>query len=95
MGLEALVTVIVVGVIVAALAIYLIIIVFILRKVIFNLGTILIGVNSIASQAEPLREVMGGIVSEIDSIERTLASLAPDEDAEAQEDGQARRRSRR
>ena len=85
MGPETIVTLIGVGVIVGALAVYLIVIAYSLVKISFTLGTVLIGVRSIAYQCEPLREVVGGIVEDVTAIEESLASLLPEEAEEAEE----------
>ena len=93
MELVAIVTIIGVGVIVAALAAYLIIIAYSLYKVSFTLGTVLIGVRAIASQCEPLQEVIGSIATDVGAVEQTLGNLVSgtsqsdgDEDQGAQPD---------
>ena len=75
MELVAIVTIIGVGVIVAALAAYLIIIAYSLYKVSFTLGTVLIGVRAIASQCEPLQEVIGSIATDVGAVEQTMGNL--------------------
>jgi hypothetical protein len=66
------------GVLVAALAIYLITIVWILWDVSFTLGTVLIGVRAITSQVEPVEEVVGGIAANVSAIDNALGGLLGD-----------------
>ena len=91
MGPETIVTLIGVALIVGALAAYLIIIAYSLYKVSFTLGTVLIGVRSIAARCEPLREVLGSIGNDVATVEQALGGLvagagAPDEEDEYEED---------
>jgi len=60
---------------VAAIAIYLIVVVWILRDVSFTLGTVLIGVRAISNQVEPVGEVVGGIASNVTAIDNALGGL--------------------
>jgi len=67
---------------VAALAIYLIAITFILRKVSFALGTVLIGVRAIAARTKPLDKVVGDIAGNVGAISGALgAALGEEEEA--------------
>jgi hypothetical protein len=66
------------AVLVAALAIYLTTIVWILWDVSFTLGTVLIGVRSIASQVEPVGDVVSGIASNVTAIDGALGGLLGD-----------------
>ena len=75
MPLAAIVTLVLVFVLVAAIATYLIIIAYTLNNVSFTLGTILIGVRSIAYQTEPVGEVLGGIAGDVKAIEGALGDL--------------------
>lgn len=63
------------AILVAALAVYLIAIVWILWDVSFTLGTVLIGVRAIASQVEPVGEVVGGIAANVKVIDDALGGL--------------------
>jgi uncharacterized protein (DUF2062 family) len=63
------------GLIAAALAVYLITIVYILYDVSFTLGTVLIGVRAIASQVEPVASVVGGIAANVSAIDNALGAL--------------------
>jgi hypothetical protein len=95
MGAATVVTLLGVFVAVAAVALYLIVIAFTLNKVSFTVGTVLIGVRSIASQCEPLNGVISDIVKDIAAIERALGNLVSEGDRLALTAGQARsRRSR-
>ena len=75
MPLAAIVTLVLVFVLVAAIATYLIIIAYTLYDVSFTLGTILIGVRAIAYQTEPVGDVLGGIAGDVKAIEGALADL--------------------
>jgi len=75
MPAAAIVTLVLVFVLVAAIAAYLIIIAYTLYDVTFTLGTILIGVRSIAYQTEPVGEVLGGIAGDVKAIEGALDDL--------------------
>ena len=87
MGPETVVTLVGVAVIVGALAVYLIIIAGILVKVSSNLNEILNRVIlDIANKTGGLRGVVESITNDIDGIERTMASLLPEE-AEEEEEG--------
>jgi hypothetical protein len=66
------------AILVAALAAYLIAIVWILWDVSFTLGTVLIGVRAIASQVEPVGEVVGGIAANVAAIDSALGGLLGD-----------------
>jgi hypothetical protein len=66
------------AILVAALAIYLIIIVYILWDVSFTLGTVLIGVRAIADQVEPVQQVVGGIAANVAEIDGALGGLLGD-----------------
>ena len=60
---------------VGAVAIYLIIIAATLNKVSFTVGTVLIGVRSIAAQCEPIGNVVGDILRQTQDIENAMAGL--------------------
>jgi uncharacterized membrane protein YkgB len=75
MGAETIVTLVGVFLAVAAVAVSLIIIAVTLNKVSFMLGTILIGVRSIASQTQPLGSVVGDILKDVTAIEGALDRL--------------------
>lgn len=66
---------------VAALAIYLIAITFILRKVSFILGTTLIGVRAIAARLQPVAKVVGGIAGNVGVISSALGVALGEEEA--------------
>lgn len=98
MPLAGIVTLIAVGLVVAALAVYLIWVALLLRRVSFNLGTIIAGLHSIAFQAEPLgrrlQRINGGLETSRQTLQQFLeqkqrqsqprpASGAPSEDASA------------
>lgn len=63
------------AILVAALAIYLITIVYILQDVSFTLGTVLIGVRAIVNQVQPVGQVVGQIADNVNAIDSALGSL--------------------
>lgn len=75
MGLATVVTLIGVFLGVGAVALYLIIIAYTLNKVSFTVGTVLIGVRSIAMQCEPIGAVVGNIHRQTQAIEGALSDL--------------------
>ncbi len=62
-------------VLIVTIAFYLIIVGYVLYDVTFTLGTILIGVRSIAYQTEPVGEVVSGILGDVKAIEGALGDL--------------------
>ena len=78
MGLATVVTLIGVFLGVGAVALYLIIIAYTLNKVSFTVGTVLIGIRSIAMQTEPIGSVVGDILRQTQAIEGALAGLLGD-----------------
>jgi hypothetical protein len=75
LGAATVVTLVGVFAIVAALALYLITIAVILRDVSFTVGTVLIGVRSIAAQTAPLGPVVRDILNDIRGIEDDLGGV--------------------
>lgn len=75
MGIESILTFIGVGAIVVVLALYLITVATMLRHVSFTVGTILVGVRSIANQTAPIGGVVREIVREVGAIEEDLDVL--------------------
>lgn len=71
----AIVTLIGVGILVLALAFYLIRIALILRKVIDTLGLVTFGVRSIAYQSQPVNEIVGDIKTDVLAMENALTAL--------------------
>ncbi len=85
MGIESILLFIGIAIIVAVLAIYLITVASMLTHVSFTVGTILVGVRSIAHQTGPIGGVLREIVNEIQGIEEDLdALLASAEEEPAQ-----------
>lgn len=76
MPLAGIVTLIAVGLVVAALAVYLIWVALLLRRVSFNLGTIIAGLHAIAFQAEPLgrrlQRINGGLETSRQALQQFL-----------------------
>lgn len=75
MGPATVVTLIGVFVVVAALAVYLIVIALTLRDVSFTLGTILIGVRAIQRQTDPVPTYIGTILSDVVAIDQAAKQL--------------------
>lgn len=99
MRAEAIVTLIGVFLIVVALVLYLSIIAASLSKTQFALGTVVIGVNAIASQTQPLEGVVGSIARDVSAIDEALkdlveAATAPEEEPQQITSTQLTRRSR-
>jgi cell shape-determining protein MreC len=99
MRAEAIVTLIGVFLIVVALVLYLSIIAASLSKTQFALGTVVIGVNAIANQTQPLEGVVGSIARDVSAIDEALkdlvdAATAPEEEQQQNTSTQVTRRSR-
>lgn len=77
---------------VAALAGYLIVIIFVLRNVSFTLGTVLIGVRAIAASTEPVDAVLGEIAGNVTGIVEALGGLLPPEQRRGSPPGPGMRR---
>lgn len=75
MGAATVVTLLGVGIIVAAIALYLINICLILNHVSFTVGTVIIGVNAIAQACAPLAEVVRDIKNNVSAIDEDLEAL--------------------
>ncbi|MGQ0743041.1 MAG: hypothetical protein ACT4OS_01615 [Acidimicrobiales bacterium] len=77
MGISAvtIVTLVGVGIIVAALAFYLIAIASTLTNVSFTVGTVLVGVRSIAQACEPLAPAVRDIASNVGAIDEGFEAL--------------------
>lgn len=71
------ITFLIIALAVAAIAGYLIIVSFILRKVSFTLGTVLIGVRAIANQTQPAKPVVDDIARDVAAIQQALEGLLP------------------
>lgn len=91
MALAVVVLLVLVGVLVVALATYLAVIAYVLNKVSFTLGTILIGVRSIAHQTEPVGDVVAAIAVDVTAIDNALTGTVTAALAKAQATAPARR----
>lgn len=67
----------IIAIVVVVLAGYLIMVAYVLSKVSFTLGTVIIGVRAIASQTEPVEEVVAGIAADVGAIQMALRDLLP------------------
>ncbi|MGI8433135.1 MAG: hypothetical protein ACR2LE_00085 [Nocardioidaceae bacterium] len=81
MSAAAIAALVVTGVLVAALAFYLIWVVFILRRLTDTLGKVVFGVASIAHRVEPVedlvQEINGDLIGVADALEALAADLDP------------------
>lgn len=68
-------TLIAVGLIVAALAVSLITILLMLRGTLFTLGTVNVGLRSIARRVEPLEPVLTAVNSDLSAVRNELQSV--------------------
>ena len=75
MGLATILTLVGVAIIVVALALYLIVIAWILNRVSFRLGTILIGIKAIAHQVEDVPRYVGILVNDVMAIDQAAHQL--------------------
>jgi hypothetical protein len=75
MGPETIATLVVVGVVVAVLALYLIAYTVKLSRLSFTLGTVLVGVRAIAHRTAPVNDVVGGIAGDVAEIDDALGAL--------------------
>jgi len=75
MGAATIVTLLGVAIIVAAIALYLIIIGVTLNHVSFTLGTVIIGVKAIVSQTDPVPKYVGIILNDVTAIDQAASQL--------------------
>jgi hypothetical protein len=75
MGAATIGTLLGVAIIVAAIALYLIIIASTLNHVSFTLGTVIIGVKSIVSQVDPVPKYVGIILNDVTAIDQAAKQL--------------------
>ena len=75
MGLATILTLVGVAIIVAALALYLIMIAWILNRVSFRLGTVLIGIKAIVHQVEDVPRYVGILVNDVMAIDQAAHQL--------------------
>ncbi len=87
MSSAAIAALVVTGVLVAALAFYLIWVVFILRRLTDTLGKVVFGVDAIAHRVQPVGTIVTELNSDLgavaDALEALAADLDPDQDARA------------
>lgn len=76
MHAAAIVTLVLVGILIAALAVYLIVIIVALRKTSQTLGTVVLGVRAIAHRTEPLAAMIEQVADDVIAIDEALHSLA-------------------
>ncbi|MDQ6783997.1 MAG: hypothetical protein M3063_11240 [Actinomycetota bacterium] len=77
LGIATYIAFVIIAAVVLVLAGYLIAVAYVLTKVTFTLGTVIIGVRSIAMQTEPVEEVVSGIAADVATIQMALRDLLP------------------
>ncbi len=75
MAPASIVTLIVVGLLVVALAYYLITVVVLLRRLIDTLGKITFGLRAIAHRTAPVNDIVSAIEEDLGAIDQTLQTL--------------------
>ncbi|MBA2365745.1 MAG: hypothetical protein H0V77_04760 [Actinobacteria bacterium] len=75
MNLLGILTLVAVGLIVLALAFYLVAIMILLRKTLFTLGTVNVGVRSIARRVEPLQPILTEINRDLSGVRDRLETV--------------------
>ena len=88
MGIESILLFVGLAVAVAIIALYLIVVAWMLRDVSFTVGTVLVGVRAIALQVQPIGPVVRDIVRDVQTIDEALLGLV--ERAEDLEEERAR-----
>ena len=87
MGIEAILLFVGLAVAVLAIALYLIVVTYMLNDVSFTVGTVLVGVRSIALAAQPIGPLVRGIEQDITFVAKALEdTLQAAEDAEYERD---------
>ncbi len=82
MSAAAVAALVVTGVLVAALAFYLLWVVVILRRLTDTLGKVVFGVDSIAHRVEPVEQLVGEINGDLIGVADALEALARDLDGQ-------------
>lgn len=75
MTLLAVLTLVAVGLLVAALAVYLLIILVRLRRILFTLGTVNVGLRAIARRVQPLEPILAEINVDLLSVRGALMEV--------------------
>jgi hypothetical protein len=78
MSSAAIAAIVVTGVLVAALAFYLLWVVVILRRLTDTLGKVVFGVGAIAHRVEPVEQIVGEINGDLTAVADALDQLADD-----------------
>ncbi|MGI9051186.1 MAG: hypothetical protein ACR2HQ_00805 [Ilumatobacteraceae bacterium] len=83
MSIAAIVSLLLIAVLVAAVALYLIRVIVILRRVVDTLGKVTFGVRAIAHRTEPLGELLGDVNTNLSAVAGALEQLVADVSAPA------------
>ena len=86
MSTVSVVTLVGVGVLIGALALYLIRLAVLLRSVIDTLGKVNFGVRAIAHRTEPVNELVAGIGEDVATMEQALTALLESKTTERREE---------
>lgn len=78
MSAAAIAALVVTGVLVAALAFYLLWVVVILRRLVDTLGKVVFGVGAIAHRVAPVESVMGEVNGDLEAVADALENLVAD-----------------
>lgn len=83
MNIFGILTLVGVGLLIVALAAYLLVALYLLRKTLFTLGTINVGLRAIAERVEPLEPVLAEINSDLSGVRDALTAVLNKERAPA------------
>ncbi|MFP5353203.1 MAG: hypothetical protein ACLGIB_11670 [Actinomycetota bacterium] len=75
MNIYGILTLVGVALLIAALAAYLLVALFLLRKTLFTLGTINVGLRAIADRVEPLEPVLAEVNSDLSGVRDALMGV--------------------
>lgn len=75
MNIFGILTLVGVGLLIVALAAYLLVALYLLRKTLFTLGTINVGLRAIAERVEPLEPVLAEINSDLSGVRDALSAV--------------------
>ncbi len=75
MNIFGILTLVGVGLLIVALAAYLLVALYLLRKTLFTLGTINVGLRAIAERVEPLEPVLAEINSDLSGVRDALMGV--------------------
>lgn len=86
MTLLAVLTLVAVGLIVAALAAYLLVILVQLRRILFTLGTVNVGLRAIARRVQPLESILAEVNADLAGVRGALVQVLAQHQAPREEE---------